>query len=411
MINVVLILLPIFLVLGQLLRLELLQPLVFYPHDGILAVLWVLVLMHQHRRSNFALLIKKIPKMVWLTLAWFGLAAGIHLLTQQELLSLAYLARFAWYVLSLLLVASLLPKRSLLVIWMLSVSGALFAMVSLVLFALFPDLRALTWLGWDDHYYRLAGTMLDPNFTGIILLGSWLAWLLTWRIDHRLKPSRQQLSLILSGSLLFGATLGLTFSRSSYLAAWVAVLLLGMASVAKRWPKKQLLGAIGVFSIAAVMAVIITPKPGGEGVNLTRTYSFTSRQTHDATQALQPFVSANPLSLVIGPGLLSVSSAIAATDIPQHASLPNNLFVTWWVLGGGIGLLLGVITLMYLLRIGWQIQPILSVYLVVLLVHTQFNASLTEPFVVLLVGTQLVTGLFINRKHFFIGDNESETRS
>jgi len=29
---------------------------------------------------------------------------------------------------------------------------------------LYPDLRALEAYGWDDHYYRLIGTLLDPGF-------------------------------------------------------------------------------------------------------------------------------------------------------------------------------------------------------------------------------------------------------
>ena len=33
-----------------------------------------------------------------------------------------------------------------------------------------PDLTYLKYLGWDDHYFRLTGTFLDPNFMGLVLV-------------------------------------------------------------------------------------------------------------------------------------------------------------------------------------------------------------------------------------------------
>ena len=44
----------------------------------------------------------------------------------------------------------------------------LFILFSLGQYLLLPDLRLYKNLGFDDHYYRLAGTLLDPNFTGAI---------------------------------------------------------------------------------------------------------------------------------------------------------------------------------------------------------------------------------------------------
>ena len=35
---------------------------------------------------------------------------------------------------------------------------------------IFPDVRSLAVDQWDPHYYRLVGSLLDPGFTGIILV-------------------------------------------------------------------------------------------------------------------------------------------------------------------------------------------------------------------------------------------------
>ena len=44
--------------------------------------------------------------------------------------------------------------------------GSLIIWFGILQYALVPDLRSLHILGWDDHLNRLAGSFLDPNFTG-----------------------------------------------------------------------------------------------------------------------------------------------------------------------------------------------------------------------------------------------------
>lgn len=133
------------------------------------------------------------------------------------------------------------------------VSAAIFVCFAVFQYLLLPDLRIYKNLGFDDHYYRLAGTLVDPNFTGAILAA--LAILL-------LVVKKYFASLVLIVSL------ALTFSRASYLA-FVATI------VPLVFQKKhlKLLWLVPLFALV----VYFSPKPFGEGVNLYRTYSIFSR--------------------------------------------------------------------------------------------------------------------------------------
>ncbi|MFH1656290.1 MAG: hypothetical protein ABH956_00775, partial [Candidatus Nealsonbacteria bacterium] len=37
-------------------------------------------------------------------------------------------------------------------------------------YLIYPDLRSLIALGWDDHLFRIVGTLIDPTFTAILLV-------------------------------------------------------------------------------------------------------------------------------------------------------------------------------------------------------------------------------------------------
>lgn len=121
----------------------------------------------------------------------------------------------------------------------------------------FPDLRYLKTFGWDDHYFRLVSTFLDPAFTGIImLLGLILS--LNWYIK---KGKNVYLAL---GTLNLLA-IALTYSRSTYLA--LVVSLVYFAILIKR---KFIL----IFPLFLLILIPLLPRPSSEGVKLERTYSI-----------------------------------------------------------------------------------------------------------------------------------------
>jgi O-antigen ligase len=139
------------------------------------------------------------------------------------------------------------------------ISGLVFSSFGLLQYLIFPDLRELKWLGWDDHYYRLTGTLLDPGFTGIILA---LTTLLALGI--KLQPKLKILSVTLPTAALL-----LTYSRASYIAFLVGLVVFALMG------KKLKKGLVAVLIFLAVLFLL--PQAESEGTNLLRVYSLFQR--------------------------------------------------------------------------------------------------------------------------------------
>ncbi len=138
--------------------------------------------------------------------------------------------------------------RSLIVV---GVSVAIFGWVQ---YLVFPDLRGLTIFGWDDHYFRLASTFLDPAFTGIILVFTFFLVLVS--LEEKLSISGVFLCLFIL------ATIAFTYSRSSYLALLGG----GLVLLFKNSRRKAV-----IFSLFALLVLLpFLPRPASEGVKLER---------------------------------------------------------------------------------------------------------------------------------------------
>ena len=133
------------------------------------------------------------------------------------------------------------------------ISLGIFIVICLLQYLIFPDMRFLKNIGFDDHYYRLIGPLFDPNFTGAVFAGA-------------------SLFFIFNNSFLFSipfiGLLALTFSRASYLTFIIG---LGIMLFTHKKIKILLLLMLLGFTICFL------PKPFGEGVNLLRTTSIFSR--------------------------------------------------------------------------------------------------------------------------------------
>ncbi len=141
-------------------------------------------------------------------------------------------------------------------------SGIATAMLGLVQYIWYPDLRNLVYLGWDPHYQRLFSTLLDPNFTGIILAATLVLLLGMWNVKKN-----TQYALFGSIAITFLAFI-LTYSRSSFVAFVFGMLVWGVLS-----RKKAIM--FGVL-IASFCIVLVLPHTG-EGRNLLRTASSFAR--------------------------------------------------------------------------------------------------------------------------------------
>ena len=190
----------------------------------------------------------------------------------QYLVSSLYLIR--WLVYSLLIIVFVgLAKRDNQqfnkdnLICFLGIIGTMTAVFGLIQYFLWPDLEALTYFQYDPHFHRLAGTFFDPNFIGIILVLT-IILLLFSNLQKFGKIKQYWLSHL--QLLLTTVALVLTYSRSSYIALLVVILLIS-------WFKNSVKLIILLLGVGFISWLVLPFNTGGEGVNLLRTSTISSR--------------------------------------------------------------------------------------------------------------------------------------
>src|SRR3990170_4029419 len=173
-----LILLLICLPLGHLTRFEAGNGVALYPQDLLAGVmlLWATVRRLRGRRLKPELLQ---PVLLFTATALLSLifAAASHTLLQLavgKLYLLRWLAYAGIYFFALDFRSSgkeiIIFNRQYGIREALLLSGLALTVFGLAQYLLVPDLTQLKWLGWDDHFYRLVGTLLDPGFTGVMII-------------------------------------------------------------------------------------------------------------------------------------------------------------------------------------------------------------------------------------------------
>ncbi len=221
-----------------------------------------------------------------------------------------------------------------------------------------PDMRWLHWFGWDDHYFRMIGLLLDPNYFGLLMvLFGWWAYQ-----KERGKMRWATLAVVM-------AALATTYSRTSYaiaglLALWVIV------------RRKQF--GIGLVGMALIIGyVYLLPKPGGEGVNLLRTFSITAR-----TQSWQTAWNAGWSHPLLGIGFNQYPRLLVPNKMVDfyHPTAPDSSWLYLWATTGMMGIA----------AFGWMIwewwknaSEMIRGSLVAILLHSLTNNSFFYPWVLL----------------------------
>ncbi len=249
------------LLLGQIGGIPVYPGVVIYIHDILLVILLVEGFVQYAMRGT---LVK--PKLFGAIALFTGVAvisllanSGIFPLFSLEISGL-YLVRWVFYALSYVLVVQEFVAPWL---WLLGLylTGVGLALLGFVQFFLYPDLRNLSYLGWDPHFYRLFSTFLDPNFAGIYLVLTFCLGIYFWHA----KKFRLYIAL---GEVVTLLGLFLTYSRSSFLA-FLAVIVV-FALYKKSW---MLWAAMGAF----IIAVIFFPKMPASALSLLRSDSAFAR--------------------------------------------------------------------------------------------------------------------------------------
>lgn len=353
---------------------------------GAVTALWVGTILRE-RKISLPPLAR--PMLSFAAVAFFSLLVNAYRFQAFEIFAGSlYLLRWVSYALFYFAVWNLLSKvrlRNQLLRALLVVGGAV-SVFGWLQYHLLPDIRPLLEFGWDEHYARLVGTFLDPAFTGILLV-----FFLMLLLSRKWSREGKRAGLLLF--LLGFSALALTYSRASYLAF--------VAGLATLYIVRRNLFAFagGVVLLLAVIALL--PRPGGEGVDLSRTSTIEAR-IDNQQEALQIALK-NPL-VGVGFNLLrfergalpdargNISHSAAGVD-----SSPLFVFATTGVLG-----LISYTWLWWrILVFSWQNRDteqglILLSSSFASLVHSLFNNTLFYPWVMgwiaLLLGAQGARG-------------------
>ncbi|OQA82463.1 MAG: O-Antigen ligase [Microgenomates group bacterium ADurb.Bin238] len=298
------------------------------------------------------------PYLIFTSVASFSLLLASFSLSPTDLLiSAAYLVR--WLVYPGIYFALRIYSKPNLTRHYLLLSLLAFTLLGFLQYFFFPDVRSLFYLGFDDHFYRLVGTLFDPNFTGFVLV------VFTLLLLH--QPAPQKYLVVLSA-----IALALTYSRASYLALFVALVYLGL----RRFKPIYLV----IFALIS-LSLVFSPKPYGEGVNLLRTFSISSR-LEDSRQGLNLF-GQKP---ILGHGFNTLKSIKSGDPlIPSRAQGGfSNSYVFVLVTTG----LVGFVAYLYLLCSLYTLlkpSPALTASFISILIHSFFNHSLFYIFILTLL--------------------------
>jgi hypothetical protein len=232
-----------------------------------------------------------------------------------------------------------------------------------------PDLRYLKSFGWDDHLYRLTGTILDPGFMGILMV---LGFLIS--LAQLLEGEALRIRIVWGVcAFLFFVTTLFTYSRGSYLAMAAGVFVLF-------WRHKKMELFFSALLIL-VATLFLLPRGEGEGVRLERTHSVYEKfKNYDQTLEI---ISDYPL-IGIGFNTLCTERVRRFNDTPEsHACSGSDSSILFLFATTGIIGLLTCIKMLYVLLKNTKGSYGEIVYATgaALLVHSLFLNSLFYPWV------------------------------
>lgn len=259
--------------------------------------------------------------------------------------------------------------------WGLIASLTIQMIIGLGQYLFYPDTRILFYLGWDDHLSRAFGTLFDPGFFGLIMVLGVLI------CAHLLQTKyRRYLVALLA---MFMLALAVSFSRASYVALTVGVLIFGVRATQRRW---WLLIPLLLFTL------LLVPKDGGgEGQKLLRTQSVAER-TEIAQRHLDQFPWQQWL---VGRGwyyqtVLNYHHDSNEDNIPQHSQAVDNIYLHIFLSTGAVGALISLVTLGYILWITGK-DGLISASWSSVLAHSFFSTALFYPWVMLTLAILTVT--------------------
>lgn len=327
--------------------------------------------------------LKKPPKF-FLGAIFFILAAlfslivtPLHLTQIEYFTSLSYTIRFSLYLfLTWLIYSGAFPNFREKINSTLILSGIGLAALGILQFIFVPDLRFLTNLGWDPHYFRTVSIFLDPNFAGAYFVLT-LVVLFHQHWYHKFTIAKNWYMLFF---LILYLALLTTFSRSSYLMFLASGFTLSfLKKSGKIFLSTIILFLILLLGFQIYSEAIAQPR----GINREQSASF---RVNTWEQGLTIFQE----SPIFGIGFNAYRYAIKQYNlgneqfIQSHGSSSNDsslLFVA--ATTGVVGLIIYLFFLTSLLKYSYPDNPVLIAGLAGLLIHSFFANSLFYPFILI----------------------------
>jgi len=210
---------------GQLVRISLFGQEGSFTVSDILVLILVIVFLFYFLFNRIAIVI---PKKIMLPVVVFSLFAAsstvfaLNQFTLKEILvSSLFLIRFLLYF-SVMIITLNVVKREKIEKWIniFLATGTILVFLGFVQLLFVPNLLFLTPYGWDPHQTRIVSSFLDPNFIGIVFV-----FLASFSLSKYLFRKNLVFLLIF---LFSSVAILLTFSRSSYLAFFCALAVIGL---------------------------------------------------------------------------------------------------------------------------------------------------------------------------------------
>ena len=198
--------------------------------------------------------------------------------TSEVIIATFFLVRFIMFYLFAITAYNIVQKNRI-TNWLniLLIIGLVFSILGFLQILLFPDLTHLSAYGWDPHQRRIVSSLLDPNFTGGLIL--FLFCISTSLFIFQNKRIYAFLSAI------FFIAIILTFSRSTYAAFFTAIITIGVL----KSPRILLYGLFCFLAAYILIAQVRTRTLGAFTIDETASARITSWQ-----KAVEIFVK-NPI--------------------------------------------------------------------------------------------------------------------
>lgn len=307
LVYLIILLIPI----GELGRVQIMGNVVVHPGDvvlGITVLLWLFIILKNRKFSIFKTFLTK-PLFIFVGICLLSLLVGARFLTIHSfLIALLYPVRFCLYAMIFFIIKDFDKKSKMNVVKLLVVSATVIVAGGIVQYFLYPNLRNLYYLGWDEHLYRLFSSFLDPNFAALFI-SLFLTLLFALLFAAKDKRARFALGVI---SLFSFIALLLTYSRTGYLMFGVCVLILFLLL------KKYIIPVVALI-ILAIGLFLIPKNSASEGAHLFRVNSLYARGFSDEN-ALTIF-SQNP---ILGVGFNAYEFASQRYKLTKPSLYPNH---------------------------------------------------------------------------------------